>query len=75
MRNEKFTKDREDFSGSKWDSETRERSWPENILGIKEAFELLEGLFADGRNWAGGNEGPGMTDIEGMLSMMPSHSF
>ncbi|KAL2071652.1 hypothetical protein VTL71DRAFT_12887 [Oculimacula yallundae] len=64
-KDEKFRKDREDFSGRKWDAEAAERNRTEALVEIRNAFELMETtILADGRDWLAGGEKPGMADIE-----------
>ena len=67
MKDPKFTKDREDFSGRGWSKENVDRGRPEALVGIKQACEFLEGsMLADGREWILKTEGPSLADIEGM---------
>ncbi|KAH7350796.1 hypothetical protein BKA65DRAFT_499005 [Rhexocercosporidium sp. MPI-PUGE-AT-0058] len=65
LRDEKFRRDREDFTGTSWEPEAVERGRSEALVEIRNAFELLETtVLADGREWIAGGEGPGMADIE-----------
>lgn len=65
MSDPKFTKDREDYAGRPWSREAIERSRPEALVAVRLAFEDLEAMLADGREWVGKTEGPGLADIEG----------
>lgn len=38
---------------------------PEHLVGIKNAFGIIEGLLRDGREWVLGTSGPSLGDIEG----------
>lgn len=70
VKDPKFQKDREDFSGRKWSREAIERARPEAVGRMVRAFEFVEGeVLGDGRGWVLGGEegeGPGVADIEGM---------
>jgi glutathione S-transferase len=69
LKDPKFTKDREDYSGRSWSKEDIEKMRPEALVEIKGAFELLETtMLADGRAWILKTEGPSLADIEGMKS-------
>jgi glutathione S-transferase len=68
MQDPGFAKDREDFSGKKWDPQAMNRGRPEGLVGIWEACVMLENtILGDGRIWIGGErtKGPGLVDIEG----------
>ena len=68
MKDPKFRKDREQFSGRKggWDKDTLDRARPEALVHIRDAFELLEStLLADGRDWIFKTAQPSLGDIEG----------
>lgn len=68
----KFTKDREDFSGRRWDKKQIEATRPESIAHIREGFSLLETtLLADGREWILKSPKPSLADIEGKAGMHP----
>ncbi|KAL2353056.1 glutathione S-transferase [Cryomyces antarcticus] len=65
MKDEKFLKDRESFSGKSWNVDDIARGRPESAAHIVEAFTLLETtLLADGRDWILGSEKPSLADIE-----------
>ncbi|RDW61013.1 hypothetical protein BP6252_12396 [Coleophoma cylindrospora] len=64
-KDEKFTKDRAQFSGKAWSLENVERMRPEALVEIRRAFTLLETtLLADGREWILNTDGPSLADIE-----------
>ncbi|KAE8454031.1 hypothetical protein EG329_007807 [Mollisiaceae sp. DMI_Dod_QoI] len=66
LKDEKFRKDREDFTGTKWSEGGVERGRREAVVEMRNAFEMLERDFlGDGRVWiAGEDEGPTLMDIE-----------
>jgi glutathione S-transferase len=68
LKDPKFQKDREDYTGRSWSKASVEKGRPEALVEIRNAFEFLEGtVLADGREWVlGGGEGPALADIEGM---------
>lgn len=62
----KFTKDREDFSGSSWDKEQIAANRPEALAAVRNSFNLLETtILADGRQWVLKTNRPTLADIEG----------
>lgn len=65
VRSERFRRDREDYTGRSWALEDVKRGRPEALVGMRAAWELLEGLLGDGREWIGGTEEVGMADIHG----------
>lgn len=78
LKDPKWIKDREDFSGGKWDAKTRDRARPDAVIAIRDACELLERtVLSDGRKWAMGSDEPGLVDIEGMRfsSVLSSQLF
>jgi len=65
LKDPKFTKDREDFSGRSWDSKDMAKLRPEAVAHIREAFAFMETtLLADGRDWILKTEKPSLADIE-----------
>lgn len=67
LKDPKFTKDREDYTGRSWAREDIKAMRPEALTHIRDAFEFLEsGLLADGRQWILKTEKPSMSDINGM---------
>jgi len=76
MNDDKFIKDREDFSGRSWSKEARERGRGEGLVYIRDIFALVEGtLLADGREWVTATREPSLADIEGMLFMFRCSSL
>lgn len=70
LKDEKFQKDRADMSGRSWNKEMVDKMRPESLVETRGVFELLETtMLADGREWILGGEGPGLADIEGMISL------
>lgn len=68
----RFTDDRQEMTGRPWNAAAMDKARPEALQGMQEAFDSLEQqLFADGRNWVGGREGPGISDIEGQYLQYP----
>lgn len=66
LRDPKFAKDREDFSGRSWSREAMQRARPEGVAHMRDSFALLEStLLADGREWILKTSGPSLADIEG----------
>ena len=68
MKDEKFLKDREDFTGTSWTQADRVKGYPEALAHIKHAFDILEALLADGRQWIGGTEKASLADIHGKIA-------
>ena len=64
LKNPKFTKDRESFTGWSWDFDEYARVRPEALVCMRQAFELLEDVFSDGREWVLGTKTPSLGDIE-----------
>jgi glutathione S-transferase len=66
LKDPKFTKDRENYTGRSWDKSAMEAVRPEALVDIKGAFAFLEEtLLADGRDWILKTESPTLADIEG----------
>lgn len=66
LKDPKFTKDREDYSGRSWSQQDVKDLQPEGITHVRDGFEFLEkGLLADGRQWILKTEKPSLADIEG----------
>jgi glutathione S-transferase len=65
LKDEKFTKDREQYTGRSWLKEDIEKMRPEAVVEMKSAFQFLETtLLADAREWILKTEGPSLADIE-----------
>lgn len=66
LKDTKFTRDREEYTGRSWAKADIARMRPEALAHLREAFDLLEtGLLADGREWVLKTEKPSLADIEG----------
>lgn len=66
LKDPKFAKDREDFSGRPWSKEKILENRPEAMAHIRYAFNLLETtLLADDREWILKTDKPSLADIEG----------
>lgn len=66
MKDPKFTKDREDYTGRSWSQDSVKAMLPEGLTHIRDGFEFLEnGLLADGRKWILNTADPSLADIEG----------
>lgn len=67
INDEKFKKDREDFTGRSWSKENLVMARPEALVAIRAAFTFLEeSLLGDGREWVLGSKGPMLADIKGL---------
>ena len=65
LKDAKFKADREELTGRSWSTEDIENGRPEAITAMKEAFELLEEVLKDGREWILRGKTPSLADIEG----------
>ena len=66
LKDAKFQKDREDFSGRAWSKEAIDANRPEALAAIRSSMKLLETtLLADGRDWVLNTPRPSLADIEG----------
>ena len=66
LKDPKFTKDREDYSGRSWSEEEIAANRPEALVAVRRAFKMLETtLLADGRQWVLKTAQPTLADIEG----------
>ena len=63
----RFKTDREDLTSRSWSKENIEQGRPEALAAMVDAFEFLERLFRDGRDWVLGGAGPNLADIEGTI--------
>ena len=73
LNDEKFVKDREEYTGRSWGKKEIEAMRPEALVEMRGYFEFLEkGLLSDGRNFVLGTDGPTLADIEGWLNSSPS---
>lgn len=65
LKDPKFRKDREDYTGTSWNPENLARGRAEALVEIRNPFELIENNFLkDGRDWIAGTKEPSLTDIE-----------
>lgn len=66
LKDPKFAKDREDFTGRSWKTADIERARPEALIEMRAAFDFLEStLLADGRDWVLKSKQASLADIEG----------
>jgi hypothetical protein len=66
MKDPKFTKDRESFSGRSWGEEQMKANRPVAVAYMRDACRFLEeGLLADGREWIMNTPKPSLADIDG----------
>jgi glutathione S-transferase len=71
LNDEKFTKDREQYTGRSWSKDAITANRPEAVTDMKSAFAFLETtILADGRNWVLKTDGPSLADIEGKLTVL-----
>ena len=65
LKDPKFVKDREDYTGTSWEEKNIKTMRPEGLTHIRDAFVFLEtGLLADGRQWVLNTKKPSLADIE-----------
>lgn len=65
FKNEKFVKDRREFTGQPFGAEIMEKLRPAALTYVRDAFTVLEDLLSDGREWLLKTEMPSLCDIEG----------
>lgn len=65
MEDPKFLADRENMFGRSWQKSDVERGRPEAMVHMRKAFDVLEALLADGREWIAATEEVSLADIEG----------
>lgn len=70
LNDERFQKDREDFSGTRWTTAAMKQGRPEALVAFRDAFMLMEHtLLDDERAWLAETQleqGPTLADIEGV---------
>jgi hypothetical protein len=69
LNDERFQKDREDFSGTRWTTSAMAKGRPDALVAFKDAFMLVEKLLDDESAWIAGTsleQGPTLADIEGV---------
>jgi glutathione S-transferase len=71
MKDERFLKDREDFTGSSWTQADRVKQRPEALAHLRHAFDILETLLAHGKQWIAGTDKLSLADIHGKSSAAP----
>jgi glutathione S-transferase len=65
LKDPKFTKDREDYTGRSWSKENLDRGRPEALVEVRAAFEFFENtVLVDGREWVLGGTEVDLADIE-----------
>lgn len=67
IKDESFLKDRAGFYGSGWTLHDALRRRPETIAHMRHLFDIVESLFADGRDWVAGTETVSFADLEGEI--------
>lgn len=66
LKDPKFTKDREEYTGRSWAKADVTKMRPEALAQMRDNFDFLEtGLLADGREWILKTAKPSLADIEG----------
>lgn len=63
MQDQRFVKDRSQFSGKSWKKEDIDAARPKALAGVRKAFEVVEKDLSDGRDWILGKE-LSLVDIE-----------
>ena len=67
LKDPKFVKDREDYTGRSWEQSAVTAMRPEALAQIRNDFDFLEkGFLADGREWILKTTKPSLADIEGL---------
>lgn len=69
LKDEKFRKDREEYSGRSWSPEDRKSERLEALVEMRGYWDLLEGILGDGRDWIQGTKEVGLGDIHGMCAL------
>jgi hypothetical protein len=83
LRDEKFQKDRAGFFFQpSFNRMEVKLVRPEGIVNLRHLFDVLEGLFEDGREWVGGTKQPTLADLEGLwpldwfiMDLQPSREY
>jgi glutathione S-transferase len=65
LRDQRFVKDREGYSGRSWNRERMAQLRGENMVAVRKAFAVVEELLGDGREWVLGTKGMTIADLEG----------
>lgn len=66
VKDAKFVEDRRELSGRDFSPAALARGRPEALVAVRDLFDVLEGMLADGRRWLLGTPGPSLADIEGV---------
>lgn len=69
LRDVKFQKDRAQLFPPSPTKPEGKLIRPEAITHMRHLFDIVEALFADGREWVGGTEKPSLADLEGLWPM------
>jgi len=62
----KFQKDRAAFMGPLTANLDPKLFRPEALVHLRQSFDVVETLLADGRDWIAGTDGPSLADLEGI---------
>ena len=65
FKDEKFLKDRTEFSGRPWNAEQAAKNRPQGLVHMRQCFDILEALLDGGKKWVGGTEQVTLADLEG----------
>lgn len=68
FKNEKFIKDRQEFTGRPFSAAVMEKLRPEALMYVRDAFSVLEDLLSDDREWLLNTPKPSLCDVEGELA-------
>lgn len=64
-RSKEFQRDRAGFFGPEWQRQDPKLTRPEGITHMRQCFDIVESLLADGRQWIAGTEKISLADLEG----------
>lgn len=65
FKNEAFMKDRAGFFGGNVNLNDMAERKKQGTVHARQCFDIIESLFADGREWVGGTGKPTLADLEG----------
>jgi len=65
LQDEKFLNDRAGFNGKGWTMGAILKHRPEHLVQLRQCFDTVESLFADGREWVANTKDLSMADFEG----------
>ena len=64
LKDPKFKKDREDYTGRSWQEAEIRKMRPEALASMRTCFGFLEeAVLGDGREWVAGTDKPSMADV------------